>query len=1179
MHPMKRIVSGVMTVVLLASCASVPGAQRPPPNDQGRAHNVKEPATFGAADGSAVPGASIVRHPQEKGGPAAAPTLPWNPAPATSSPAATGHQAASAHARSAGDFDGSILDGSVDPRKAPGSSSDFSSWAEGRATGMATGAAQAWLSQYGTAKLSLQRHGGALDLLVPLAESEKGTFFTQLGVRRTNQLTDSYRTTLNLGLGYRYMASDDVMVGANAFIDANPDRGHRRLGLGGEVWTDYLKFSANGYFQQSAWKESPDLDSYMERPASGFDVRLEGYLPQYPQLGAKVMYEKYYGDEVGLFGQNDRQRNPSAWTLGATYTPVPALSIGVERRFGQGGLTDTAFKVGLKYALGVPLARQFDASEVGATRKVSTMRHDLVERNNEIVLEYKKVVSASIRLPESLSGYSGAVVPFSVGVAGVAAGAYSVQWGGTASAFVTAVSAANEATLTFPQFVSGGVNSYTLTATLVDSKGAKVTSNVMTVVVNPLTVVLQASKPVAKADGVDSIRFIASVKGVLGEAVSGQLVRWNVSGVGAIREQSDQTDASGQAFAVVASAAVGQAAVQARVGDAFEASAAGSFATNLVMISSLTVNPTSLIADGASKGSLTATVVDGAGKPVPAGVDVLWQADVGTLAAGVSKTDAKGTATNTITAPTAAGQSTVVARVAGAPDQQLVVPIIPDAGGARVGQIVASKQQANADGSDSITFTATVQDTHGNLVGAGVTVAWSTNLGTLVSPTSLTNAQSKASTVVIAPQTVGTARVTARASQADPGESSDVSFKLDPADARVASLVPDKADGWANGTDTITMTATVEDLRGNSVGSGIQVTWSSNLPSLDGRTSITDAGGRATLVISAPIVPTVVNVSAKAAPLDSGQSTAVNFRLDPTMYRVRDLTADKYTGAADSVDQANLRALVTDASGAPVGAGVSVTWVSTGGYLGRATSTTDASGYATNTLRSAWSTNFTVTAKATRAGGADSGRQVTVTFLGATLSFSIDKANIASSGIDGGTGTVNVALTNGEPYSGDIRVSMGPLLRDELNRTQFVVRSNAAGQASFRYFSDEAQGGTGSVRVGLVTWPGVGDTLGVEVIAPKLTNVWANSAAGNPSDGVTGVSLFAEVRHFDGTPAVNHPVSWTTSLGTFVPPIAQTNAQGQAVSMLFSTIPGQAMVSVSAKGDLVVKYLNVQFDP
>ncbi|HDP9620698.1 TPA: inverse autotransporter beta domain-containing protein, partial [Escherichia coli] len=45
---------------------------------------------------------------------------------------------------------------------------------------------------------------------------------------------------------------------------------------------------------------SPDIEDYQERPANGWDIRAEGYLPAWPQLGASLMYEQYYGDEVGL---------------------------------------------------------------------------------------------------------------------------------------------------------------------------------------------------------------------------------------------------------------------------------------------------------------------------------------------------------------------------------------------------------------------------------------------------------------------------------------------------------------------------------------------------------------------------------------------------------------------------------------------------------------------------------------------------------------------------------------------------------------------------------------------------------------------------------------------------------------------------------------------------------------
>lgn len=94
-------------------------------------------------------------------------------------------------------------------------------------------------------------------------------------------------------------------------------------GGGAEVATDYLKFSANTYFGLTGWHQSRDFSSYDERPADGFDIRTEAYLPAYPQLGGKLMYEKYRGDEVALFGKDDRQKDPHAVTLGVNYTPVP----------------------------------------------------------------------------------------------------------------------------------------------------------------------------------------------------------------------------------------------------------------------------------------------------------------------------------------------------------------------------------------------------------------------------------------------------------------------------------------------------------------------------------------------------------------------------------------------------------------------------------------------------------------------------------------------------------------------------------------------------------------------------------------------------------------------------------------------------------------------------------------
>src|SRR5690606_7289983 len=105
----------------------------------------------------------------------------------------------------------------------------------------------------------------------------------------------------------------------------------------------------------------------------GFDVRAEGFLPFYPALGGNVMYEQYFGDEVGLFGPQNRQKNPKAFTVGLTYQPVPALSFNVNHKMGQDGMKATNGKLTFKYQIGVPWHKQFDPSLVGPSRKLEAM--------------------------------------------------------------------------------------------------------------------------------------------------------------------------------------------------------------------------------------------------------------------------------------------------------------------------------------------------------------------------------------------------------------------------------------------------------------------------------------------------------------------------------------------------------------------------------------------------------------------------------------------------------------------------------------------------------------------------------------------------------------------------------------------------------------------------------------
>lgn len=283
--------------------------------------------------------------------------------------------------------------------------------AEGQLTGLASGEASAqlskWLQQYGTARVqaNVDNHGNLdgsqFDMLLPLYNSESDLAFTQYGLRRIDK-----RTTANLGLGHRHFFSD-WMLGYNAFLDHDLSRSHTRTGLGLEYARDYLRLSTNGYLRLSNWRDSPDLEDYRERPANGFDVRAEGWLPALPSLGAKLAYEQYFGDEVGLFGHDHRQKDPHAITAGLNYTPVPLLTVGVDRRQGTSGNGETLFNLGVNYEIGTPWAKQISPDNVGNRHTLAGGRYDLVDRNNQIVLEYQKKEVIRLSMPSRLSGRTG----------------------------------------------------------------------------------------------------------------------------------------------------------------------------------------------------------------------------------------------------------------------------------------------------------------------------------------------------------------------------------------------------------------------------------------------------------------------------------------------------------------------------------------------------------------------------------------------------------------------------------------------------------------------------------------------------------------------------------------------------------------------------------------------------
>ncbi|HBC9290106.1 TPA: intimin-like inverse autotransporter SinH [Escherichia coli] len=246
------------------------------------------------------------------------------------------------------------------------------------------------LSPYGKVRSNLSigqdgsLDGSSIDYFVPLYDSQKSVYFSQLSAQRKEE-----RTIGNIGFGVRHNF-DKWLLGGNIFYDYDFTRGHRRLGLGTEAWTDYLKLSGNYYHPLSDWKDSKDFDFYLERPARGWDVRAEAWLPSYPQLGGKVVFEQYYGDEVALFGTDNLEKDPYAVTLGMNYQPVPLLTVGADYKAGTGDNSDLSVNATINYQFGVPLKDQLNSDNVKVAHSLMGSRHDFVERNNFIVLEYKE---------------------------------------------------------------------------------------------------------------------------------------------------------------------------------------------------------------------------------------------------------------------------------------------------------------------------------------------------------------------------------------------------------------------------------------------------------------------------------------------------------------------------------------------------------------------------------------------------------------------------------------------------------------------------------------------------------------------------------------------------------------------------------------------------------------------
>ena len=812
-----------------------------------------------------------------------------------------------------------------------------------QASGQAADAVTQWLNQFGTAKTQLSvdsdfsLKGSSLDVLLPFYNTPKNVLFTQLGMRDNDG-----RFTTNAGLGHRYFTDNGWMLGYNVFYDVDWRNTNRRYGIGVEAWRDYLKLSANGYKRLSDWRQSPTVTDYDERPADGWDIRAEGWLPAYPQLGGKLVYEQYYGNEVALFGESERQKNPHAITAGVTWTPFPLLTAGVDYRRGKNGADDTRLNLGLTYRIGEPLAHQLDSSRVGAQRSLAANRLELVNRNNDVVLEYRKQTLITLQLPPDVYGAELTTVTLTpqvnakYGLSRIELDDAELRQAGGKVISNTG----NRITLQLPAW-SAENQSVTLSGRARDTRGNLSDIARTRILVSPAVQQLAVStdKTTATADGADSVRYTLTVTGSDGKPVSGQAVRWEHNG-GTLNGENT-TNADGVATATLTSQTAGIIRVTATTRNQTAKAADVTFVA--AMQGELLADRTQALADGQEAVSYTLTLKTTDGKPL-SGKNVTFTTTAGQLSRTQGTTDQNGQLSVQLTS-TRAGQAVVNASVDGTTISAAPVTFENHLDSA----IVVNKTSAVADGQDSIILTAVIRDAAGIPV-AGQAVTWHTDNGQFTQQDAVTNAAGAASATLTSTQ-AGNAQVSLSLN----GTTTTVSApRVSFTQQLYLTLQAGRTTAVADGNDAITYTLNVRDAAGQPV-KDKTVQWSTDLGTLSTLQGTTSAQGEATVTLtSTQAGQAVVN-----ATVDGRAVSAQSVTFTRTVRGV--ITVEKervYPGSKQTVTLT-----LTDAAGNPV-SGERVDWHTDSGRLWQTQGTTDAQGRATTTWESTTPGTATITADA-----------------------------------------------------------------------------------------------------------------------------------------------------------------------------------------------------------------------
>lgn len=849
-----------------------------------------------------------------------------------------------------------------------------SSFARKIASNEATNQIQQWLNSFTTARVQLSIDddysfkNSQLDLLMPIYDKNKSLIFSQGSLHHNGD-----RFMSNLGLGYRWF-ENDWMLGSNAFIDYDQSYKNARMGLGIEYAQDFLKLSANSYKRLTDWKQSPYQNDYLERPANGWDIRAQTWLPFFPQLGGEIVYEQYYGKQVALVNKEDRIYDPRAITAGFNYTPIPLLTFSSEYK--QGTLDKKDFRLGiqLNYQPNMSFVQQINPNEVENKRTLIGSRYDFVNRNNDIVFEYKKKELISLRTTPIITGYSGEKKSLNVQVQSKY-GLEKIEWAASkliAAGGLIEQTDDNSYHIVLPKYQpnSNSNNNYIISAIAYDKKGNRSQKSETKVIItstniSEITSKITPNKIILPADGITQKYLDLNINDSDGNPVDVKEDEIKIV-LESIEKQPIETKLTPFKYkaqgvyttTLTASNKAEDFIVKPYVRNTQLSSATVHVTKN--NYSTLDITPTTITA-GSGQSTIRVIIRNNDGalqKNLEKQIKLKFSPDL-SLTYGSFTKITEGVYETKLTG-TKAGMTTITAMVNGIPAiNNAELTIEADNHSATInGKISVTPTYAVVD--DVVTYKAKLVDKYNNPLSKGVSVNWNANSGSNLSYIiTQTNDSGEVQTTVTRSQS-GTAKV----SLILPSgiiHAPDVLFSESKPDESKSNLFLIPAEIVA-GKEYSTLTLLLKDKNGNVL-SGQTVKGISNNPavSISDAQEKTDKPGYYNMAVTANKAGTAtLSVSINNQRFKKTKELKITGNIDN--WKIVDINADKASFTAGDSNGVTYSATVTDAYGNKL-SGVVVSWH----LKGQAddftpVSRTNSDGIATTTVKSKTAGTLVMTA-------------------------------------------------------------------------------------------------------------------------------------------------------------------------------------------------------------------------